>query len=199
MNTIVLASNNQGKLNELSFILKPLGVKLVSQKALNVPPYEETGLTFVENAIGKARHASKHTHLPAIGDDSGLCVKALAGRPGLYSSRFAGDNATDQQNIEKLLSEMEGTKHRQAYFHATIVLLLSETDPDPIIAQGQLSGEITEAIHGVGGFGYDPIFYLPKTKCTLADLSREKKNAISHRAIACSSLLSQLSEQSHCK
>lgn len=195
MNDIVLASGNQGKLNELQAILKPLGFHLIAQSEDQVPPYDETGLTFLENALGKARHASEHTGLPAIADDSGLCVPALNGAPGIYSSRYAGVQASDSDNIQKLLHALKEKPHTPAFFYSTLVYLDNPSDPTPLIAEGRLHGEITNDIKGNKGFGYDPIFFLPSKDKTLAEISAEEKNAISHRGKACAKLITMLKEK----
>lgn len=183
---IILASNNQGKLREICCILQPYSYDLISQAEYSVDEISETGLTFVENAILKARHAAQKTELPALADDSGLVVDALDGRPGIYSSRFAGENATDQMNIEKLLAELGSrlANERQASFYCVMVLMQHPADPTPIICQGRWRGEILFSPRGKEGFGYDPIFYVPELKCSAAELSPDVKNKLSHRAQA---------------
>jgi len=180
---IVLASGNQKKLAELSAILAP-DWSLIPQSDLAVPEAEETGLTFVENALIKARNAAEITGLPALADDSGLCVDALSGAPGIYSSRFSGANATDADNNATLLEKMRGKTTRSAHFYCCIVFLEHAADPKPVIATGSWTGEILSEPRGSNGFGYDPLFYLPKFGCTSAELDAEKKNHISHRGIA---------------
>lgn len=183
---ILLASSNPGKLKEFQAILNSTQYQLIPQETQNIASAEETGSTFLENALIKARAACCASGLPAIADDSGLVVPALNGAPGIYSARFAGIGANDQKNIEKLLHEMHQipAEKRQAYFHCTLVFLRSEKDPDPIIAQACWDGIINEAPRGQNGFGYDPIFYIPSFNCTSAELSPEEKNRHSHRAKA---------------
>ncbi len=195
MKDIVLASGNQGKLKELQAILSPLGFHLIPQSEFSLPTYDETGLAFIENALGKARHASHFTKLPAIADDSGLCVPVLNGAPGIYSSRYAGANATDDDNIFKLLKALENESQRQAFFYTNIVYLEFETDPTPLIAKGQLDGEVVKTPQGHEGFGYDPIFFLPKQGKTLAEISAKDKNNLSHRSKACKQLITLLKEK----
>ncbi len=187
----ILASNNDHKLEEFRALTSTL-FELVGQQQFNIPSAEETGLTFVENALIKARHASKLSGLPAIADDSGLEVDALGGRPGIYSARFTGDAATDGDNVSKLLAEMSGEETRNARFQCIIVLLKHELDPTPLIAHGTLAGEILTEPRGQAGFGYDPVFYLPNLNKTVAELPAQEKNEISHRARAFHQLLSLL-------
>lgn len=189
---IVLASNNSGKLQELTSILAPLDFSLLPQTAFDFPAHEETGLSFVENAISKARWASKYTSLPAIGDDSGLVVDALSGAPGIYSSRYAGLDASDEENMHKLLDTMAHITHRTAHFYCAMVFVKHHTDPTPLIATGRLNGEILSEKRGEHGFGYDPIFYVPTHHKSAAEISKDDKNTISHRAKACASLTKQL-------
>jgi len=181
---IVIASNNVHKSQELQYILKQENVETILQSQLNIDSVEETGLTFVENAILKARHACKHAKMPAIADDSGLEVAALFGQPGIYSARYAGSLATDNDNIEKLLLELKDLpeSERTAQFQSVIVFLKDATDPSPIICQGTWKGRITLSPSGKNGFGYDPVFFLSDHNCTAAELSLEIKNRISHRA-----------------
>lgn len=183
---IILASNNQGKLREIRTILQPLAFDLVSQTEYGVKEIPETGLTFVENAILKARHASQQSGFPALADDSGLVVDALKGQPGIYSARYAGPTATDQMNIAKLLADLENTpaSKRKASFYCVIVLLQHAADPVPIICQSVWHGEILLTPQGANGFGYDPVFYVPELKCSAAELTLEIKNKFSHRAQA---------------
>jgi len=186
MSKIVLASSNQGKLREIQQVLAHMDMQLVPQSEFNVSDADETGLSFVENAIIKARHAAAISGLPALADDSGLEVDALQGRPGIYSSRFAGDKATDGDNIQKLLSELEGVESqlRSARFQCVLVYMRHAKDPSPIIAQGSWEGFILEEQRGHNGFGYDPIFYIPEHQRTSAELDAEIKNQHSHRARA---------------
>ncbi|MGB1293588.1 MAG: XTP/dITP diphosphatase [Pseudoalteromonas sp.] len=190
--TLVLATGNQGKVKELAQMLSPLDINVVPQSDFNVSSVPETGTTFVENAIIKARHAAKVTGLPAIADDSGLEVDALNGAPGVYSARFAGDDATDQDNIDKLLIELGDNPIRSARFWCVLVLMRHSDDPTPLICSASWEGQITQAQDGQGGFGYDPIFYVSELDCTSAQLTKEQKNAISHRGQALNALLSEL-------
>ena len=180
---IILATTNEHKFDEIRQIL-PDGIDLVNQSSLNIPSAAETGLTFVENALIKARHASAACNLPAIADDSGLEVDALNGRPGIYSSRYAGVNATDSENIVKLLAEMRRERLRTARFQCVMVFLRYAGDATPVIAEGTWDGEITSQAKGQAGFGYDPVFYLPDQCKTVAELPAEVKNKLSHRAQA---------------
>ncbi|MBV4397366.1 RdgB/HAM1 family non-canonical purine NTP pyrophosphatase [Advenella alkanexedens] len=192
---VVLASNNQGKLKEFKALFEPLGIELVPQGELAVPEAEEPFDTFVENALAKARHASKYTGLPAIADDSGLTVNALAGAPGVLSARYAtlfGEEKSDQNNNLRLLKQLENETDRSAAYIALLVFVRSAADPCPIIAQGVWKGEIAMQAAGSNGFGYDPYFYLPELGCTAAELAPEVKNRQSHRAIALKKLLADL-------
>lgn len=191
MKEIILATSNIGKITELQAILSPL--HCITQSTLGVDSAEEIGLSFVENALIKARHASMHANKPALADDSGLVIPALNGEPGIYSARFAGVNATDADNINWLLQKMNPlkSKEREAYYYCAIALVQHAKDPTPIIATGILQGIITTEPSGTGGFGYDPIFYLNEFQCTVAQLPATIKNTISHRAKA----LNQLREQ----
>ncbi len=195
---IVLASSNPGKLNEIKTLLADLPLQLIPQDELNINPAEETGLSFVENAIIKARHAAQLSGHPAIADDSGLAINALDGRPGIYSSRFAGEHATDDQRIEQILKELEQQKatDRSASFYCVCVYLRHGKDPAPIICQGIWRGEILPEKRGEQGFGYDPIFYVPTHDCSAAELPPEVKNKLSHRGQAFLELLSKLQKMS---
>ncbi len=193
---IVLASGNKGKLKEFSQILAPLDREIVSQSELGVEDAEETGLSFVENAIIKARNACAATGLPAIADDSGLEVDALSGSPGIYSARFAGQGASDQQNIDKLLhelGELEAEK-RSARFRCVLVCMRHQNDPTPLIAVGSWEGKILAAPEGENGFGYDPIFWSPEFDCAAAQLTPEQKKTVSHRGKAVAQLTQQLAD-----
>lgn len=183
---LVLASGNAGKLAELRALLEASGAVLVPQGELGVEDVEETGLTFVENALLKARHAARATGLPALADDSGLCVDALGGAPGLYSARYAGAHGDSAANITRLLGELHGLPppRRGAHFYSVIVLLRHADDPRPLIAEGAWHGTITEAPRGEGGFGYDPVFLDPDHGRTAAELEPALKNRISHRGRA---------------
>jgi len=186
MSKIVLASGNIGKLRELSQILSPLGLELIAQSDLNVAEAEETGLSFVENAIIKARNAALYSGLPAIADDSGIEVDALHGAPGIYSSRYAGPDASDTDNIEALLEAMKDVPEteRTARFQCVVVFMRHAEDPTPLICQGSWQGQILQSPLGDEGFGYDPVFWVSETDCTAAELSPEQKHAISHRGKA---------------
>ena len=194
MQDVVLATGNMGKLAEFRQLLAPLNINIRPQSEFNTGSVEETGLTFVENAILKARHASRISGLPALADDSGLEVDALNGAPGIYSSRHAGENASDSDNIEKLLSQLEGmpTEQRTARFQCLLVYLRHADDPTPIICQGTWEGYILEETIGSNGFGYDPVFFVPDMHCASAELKPEEKNVRSHRARAMKQLLDKL-------
>lgn len=196
MRKIVLASGNKGKVREFAQLLAPLDMEVVPQSEFEVPDIEETGLSFVENAILKARNASQHTGLPAIADDSGLEVDALGGAPGIYSARYAGVGASDADNLEKLLTELnkQGEAARTARFQCLMVYVRHALDPTPLICQGTWEGVITEAPQGDNGFGYDPVFYVISDKCTAAQLPSERKNALSHRGQALKCLLDKLTK-----
>ncbi|WP_312971640.1 XTP/dITP diphosphatase [Atlantibacter sp.] len=191
MQKVVLATGNAGKVRELASLLRDFGLDIVAQTELGVESAEETGLTFIENAILKARHAAAITGMPAIADDSGLAVDALGGAPGIYSARYAGVDASDRQNLEKLLVALKDVPdgQRQAQFHCVLVYLRHADDPTPLVFHGVWPGEITRAPAGEGGFGYDPIFYVPSEGKTAAELTREEKSAISHRGQALKQLL----------
>ncbi len=190
--TLVLATGNPGKVNELANMLSSLHINVLPQSDFNVTEVAETGTTFVENAIIKARHAAKITGLPAIADDSGLEVDGLNGAPGVYSARFAGAGATDQANIDKLLLELGSNPIRSARFWCVLVLMRHSDDPTPLICSASWEGEIAQQQHGAGGFGYDPVFFLPALNCTSAELSKQQKNALSHRGQALQKLLHEL-------
>ncbi len=190
----VLASNNQGKLREMAAILRELRIEVLAQSAFNPPEVAETGLTFVENAILKARNAAHHTGLPAIADDSGLEVDALAGQPGIYSARYAGTQASDQENLEKLLEDLKAIPEEKysARYQCLVVYMRHWKDPTPLICQGTWEGCIVSTPQGQGGFGYDPIFYIPAYNCTAAELNSDEKNRLSHRGKALRALLNTL-------
>ena len=193
----VLATGNQGKVKEMSELLNSFSIEVLPQSQFNVPDVPETGTTFVENAIIKARHASKLTGLPAIADDSGLEVDFLNGEPGIYSARFAGENATDQDNIDKLLNKLEGImpEQRKARFQCVLVYMRHELDPTPIICQGTWEGSITETQDGTNGFGYDPVFWVESEQSTSAQLSKQRKSELSHRGKALAELVKLLKQQ----
>ena len=191
---IVLASGNQGKLREFQQLLATLHIEMLPQSRFNVDSVEETGLTFVENAILKARHAARISGLPVIADDSGIEVDALNGQPGIYSARYAGEEASDSDNNQKLLKKLQGLPEaeRTARFHCVLVYLRHAEDPTPLVCHGVWEGRILEAPSGDHGFGYDPLFYVPSEGCSAADLPEEIKNGISHRAVAMVKLAEQL-------
>lgn len=193
----VVATGNAGKLAEIRALLADLPLELVTQTELGVPPADESALTFVENALIKARHAARGTGLPVIADDSGLAVDALDGLPGVRSARFAGPGADDRANVERLLAALDGVppERRGARFHCVAVALDGPDDPAPTIATGSWSGRIALAPAGADGFGYDPVFFVPDRGCTAAELPPEVKNAISHRAAAFRRLLAALAER----
>jgi len=190
---ITLASGNRGKLAELRSLLAPLGYTLTAQADMGINDVPETGLTFIENALIKARHAATQSGQAAIADDSGLCVDALGGAPGIYSARYAGLQASDAENNTKLIHELSGLQNRSARFVCVLVYLRSAQDPVPLIVSCEWRGKIIDTPAGDNGFGYDPHFYLDALKCTSAQLSSGKKNTISHRGQACAQLCLQLS------
>ncbi|WP_441002866.1 XTP/dITP diphosphatase [Pseudocolwellia agarivorans] len=196
MSTVVLATGNQGKVKELSNLLAQHAIEVVPQSNFNVPEVPETGTTFVENAIIKARHAAKITGLPAIADDSGLEVDALNGAPGVYSARYAGENATDTDNTDKLLNALSNvpTAERTARFHCVLVYMKHAEDPTPIICHGVWEGSITTEKLGEQGFGYDPVFWQDEQQMTSAQLPRDLKNSLSHRGQALALLVKELAE-----
>ena len=196
MTRLVLASGNAGKLRELGALLGDLDVELLPQARLGVDDIEETGLSFVENALLKARHAARITGLPALADDSGLCVDALGGAPGLYSARYAGGHGDSAANIARLLRELDGVPpaRRSAHFYAVIVLLRHAEDPQPLVAEGSWPGTILETPRGAGGFGYDPVFLDPERGLSAAELDPALKNRISHRGRALEQLRARLPE-----
>lgn len=191
---LVIASNNRGKISEFTHLLSPLGLVPVPQGELGVGEAEEPAITFVENAILKARHAARETGLPALADDSGLAVDALNGAPGVRSARYAGANASDLDNLNALLEAMVNAPdgQRGAQFHCVLVYLRHADDPTPIICHGRWPGSILRAPQGAGGFGYDPIFLCPEKNCSASELSRDEKNRISHRGRALVLLMEQL-------
>lgn len=191
---LVLASGNRGKLAEFDELFADSGIELIAQSALDVSDIEETGLSFIENAILKARHATRATGLPALADDSGLCVDALDGAPGLASARYAGRHGDNAANIAKLLEAMRTVPdgRRGAYFICMLVLLRHADDPAPLIAEGRWRGRILHAPRGAGGFGYDPVFHDPQRGCSAAELDPALKNRISHRGAALAAMRRQL-------
>ncbi|MCD0503494.1 RdgB/HAM1 family non-canonical purine NTP pyrophosphatase [Bordetella petrii] len=197
LSRVVLASNNAGKLREFSALFAPLGIELVPQGELGVPEAPEPHVTFVENALAKARHASQLTGLPALADDSGLCVAALAGAPGVYSARYAQlanprAERSDEANNALLVSKLAGVPDRKAWYVAVLVLVRAHDDPQPLIGEGLWHGEIVDAPRGANGFGYDPHFLLPDLGHTAAELDPAQKNRVSHRARALKQLLDKL-------
>lgn len=194
LSRIVVASNNAGKLKEFQQLLCPLGLEFIPQGQLNVPEAEEPHVTFVENALAKARHASRITGLPALADDSGLCVEALQGAPGVLSARFAGEPKSDDRNNQKLLASLQGQTDRRAHFYCVLVLVRHADDPQPLIAEGEWHGEIVDDARGEGGFGYDPLFWVPQYNCTSAQLDPVQKNQLSHRGQAMAVLLQCLKQ-----
>lgn len=225
MKKLVIASNNPGKLREFQFLLQPLGIEVLTQAQLGIAEAEEPHLTFIENALAKARHVSRLSGLPALADDSGICATALGGAPGVQSARYAGDGGcdtllakpadcgsfrlvaphapeapdtlkgrqkSDQRNNKKLLQDMQGVADRRAHYYCVLVLLRHADDPQPLIAEGEWHGEIAHHERGDGGFGYDPLFWLPELGKMSAELSRDEKHAISHRGKALRVLLEKL-------
>lgn len=190
---LVIATGNAGKLKEIRRIFSGLDVDVVAQSKFDTPEADETGLSFIENAILKARNAAEHTGLPALADDSGIEVDALNGEPGIHSARYAGD---DESNIDKLLRELDATgdEQRTARFQCVMAYVRHANDPVPLIAQGAWEGRILGERQGEGGFGYDPVFYVPEHDCSAAQLSADEKNAISHRGKALGLMLEQLSQ-----
>ncbi len=197
MSKIVLASNNQGKVREINQILAELDINVLPQSEFNIEEVEETGLTFVENAILKARNAAEVSGLPAIADDSGIEVDALQGQPGIYSARYAGIGSSDEENLNKLLQALRDVpeEKRTARFQCLMVYMQHAADPTPLICQGTWKGIITLEPQGDNGFGYDPIFYVPEHNCTSAQLSAKVKNSLSHRGQALRLLVKQLGQQ----
>jgi len=189
---LVLASNNPGKIREISAILAPLAIEVIPQAQLNIPEADEPHGTFIENALAKARHAAAASGLPALADDSGICVDALDGAPGVYSARFAGDPKSDERNNQRLLELLAHSDNRTARYYCVIVVLRHVDDPQPLIAEGEWHGEVLRAPRGTGGFGYDPLFLDPTIGLTGAELPMEKKNRISHRGKALTLLAERL-------
>ena len=190
----VLASSNPEKLKELEALTAKLPIKIIPQGKLGLESPEETGKTFFENALLKARHAAKFSELPVIADDSGLTVDALAGKPGVHSARYAGQPTNDEKNVQKLLAALDGISegHRNAQFRCVIVALRHKYDSDPLVCRGEWAGRITDKPYGSSGFGYDPVFFDPQLCATAAELPLEIKNQVSHRAVALAKLLKRL-------
>ena len=201
MKKIVIASSNPGKLREFQQMLAPLGIEIVPQSQLGIAEADEPQATFVENALAKARHASRLSGMPALADDSGICAAALGGEPGVHSARFAGGPPVgfpggredqDRRNNEKLITLLDGQADRRAHYYCVIVLTRHAGDPEPVIAEGRWHGEVIDTPRGTNGFGYDPYFYLPEFGRTAAELPPEEKNAVSHRGRALAQLVAQL-------
>ena len=197
MHKLVIASNNPGKLRELQLTLASLSIEILTQAQLGIDEAEEPHCTFIENALAKARHVSRISGLPALADDSGICVAALGGAPGVQSARYAGDPKSDSRNNEKLLRAMAGMIDRRAHYYCVLVLVRHADDPQPLIAEGEWHGEIAQQMLGEGGFGYDPLFWLPQLNKMSAELSRDEKAKISHRAQALHTLLQRLQIAEH--
>ena len=192
MKKLVIASNNPGKLREFQQMLSPLGFEVITQAQLGIGEAEEPHHTFVENAIAKARHVSRESGLPALADDSGICVNALHGLPGVISARFSGFPKSDERNNRALLEAMKPHTDRRAHYYCVLVLMNSASDPQPLIAEGEWHGEIAHQERGEGGFGYDPLFWLPELGKMSAELTHDEKHAISHRGRAMKVLLEKL-------
>jgi XTP/dITP diphosphohydrolase len=190
---LVLASGNLGKLAEFSRLLHPLGFDLCTQTELGISEADEPYVTFIENALAKARHVAHLSGLPALADDSGICVPALAGAPGVHSARFAGEPKSDQANNAKLVAELRSHTNKTAYYYCALVYLRSADDHQPVIAEGRWDGEIIDTARGQGGFGYDPHFWLPSLAKTAAELDADEKNRLSHRGQALRQLVTKLS------
>jgi len=189
---LVLASNNAGKLKEFNELLSTVGFSVHAQGEFNVPEAEEPHHTFVENALEKARHAARLTGLPALADDSGVCVNALGGAPGVYSARYAGEPKSDARNSEKLIADLAAHADKSAYYYCVLVFVRHADDPQPVIADGRWNGEIIATARGNGGFGYDPHFFIPSLGKCVAELASDEKNAMSHRGQALRALVEKL-------
>jgi XTP/dITP diphosphohydrolase len=194
---ILVASNNPGKLRELRQLFVPLGIELVSQSVFDIPEASEPYTTFVENALAKAHHAAAYRDMPILAEDSGICVDALNGAPGVYSARYAGEPKSDERNNNKLLEALQAQRNRKAHYFCLMVLLRHVADPQPIIAEGEWHGEILCTPRGRGGFGYDPLFLVSGTNKTGAELSMDEKNKISHRGKALTMLIQKLKESAN--
>jgi XTP/dITP diphosphohydrolase len=195
MKRLVIASNNAGKLGEINAILAPLEIEALAQSELGVGEAAEPHVSFVENAIAKARHASLHTRLPALADDSGICVTVLGGAPGVHSARYAGKPRSDARNNAKLIAELRGKSDRSAYYYCVMALLRHADDPQPVIAEGIWHGTVTDTPRGDNGFGYDPYFLLPDLGQTAAELDPATKNRLSHRGKALAALVNKLGDR----
>ena len=192
---LLIASNNAGKIREFHRLLSPLGLEVISQSQLGISEAEEPHVTFVENALVKARHASRHSGLPALADDSGICVAALGGAPGVLSARFAGEPRSDERNNDLLLERMRDQADRRAHYYCVLVLVRHADDPEPLIVQGAWHGEVLRERRGSGGFGYDPLFLDPTLGLSGAELALEAKNQVSHRGKALALLVESLKEE----
>jgi XTP/dITP diphosphohydrolase len=192
MSKLVIASGNAGKLREIARILAPLEIEAVPQSEFNVPDCPEPHVTFVENCLAKARHASAYSGLPALADDSGICVEALGGAPGVYSARYAGEPKSDERNNEKLIASLKDEPNRRAHYTCVMVYVRHADDPEPVIAEGRWYGEIIDTPRGKNGFGYDPYFLVPEFGKTGAELDEDTKNAVSHRGQALRDLVDKL-------
>lgn len=199
MQKLVIASNNPGKLREIGQLLEPLGIEVLPQSAFDIAEADEPHCTFVENALAKARHASKCSGLPALADDSGICADALHGEPGIHSARYAGEPRSDDRNNQKLVAALSNHSNCNAHYYCVIVLVRHADDPQPIIADGAWHGEIIAQPRGSGGFGYDPYFYLPQLDKTSAELPLEQKNRISHRGQALARLVEMIGQETAAK
>ena len=195
MSKLVIASGNAGKLREIARILAPLGIEAVPQSQFNVPDCPEPHVTFVENCLAKARHASAYSGLPALADDSGICVEALNGAPGVQSARYAGEPGSDARNNDKLIAELANEPNRRAHYTCVMVYVRHPDDPEPVIAEGRWYGEIIDVPRGENGFGYDPYFLVPGFDKTGAELDEDTKNSISHRGQALRDLVEKLKQQ----
>ena len=195
---IVIASNNAGKIGEIERLLAPLAFNLIAQAQYAYPEADEPHPTFIENCLAKARHAAQFTGMAALADDSGICVTALGGAPGVYSARYAGksdgsdERTTDQRNNDRLIKALAGIDQRDAYYYCVMVYLRDANDPQPLIAEGRWHGQIIDVARGNNGFGYDPHFFIPERNQTAAELNMTEKNAISHRGLALTRLVAQL-------
>jgi len=192
MQKLVLASNNAGKLKEFSELLAPFDFEVIPQGQFSIPPAEEPFDTFLENALAKAKHASQLSGLPALADDSGICVNVLGGKPGVRSARYAGDHASDADNNHKLLQALANESDRSAYYVCALVMVKSANDPNPITVKSRWDGEFIDIPRGDNGFGYDPFFYIPELGKTAAELSSTEKNVFSHRGQALRTLIAEL-------
>jgi len=192
MKQLVVASSNPGKLREFAALLAPIGIEIISQSLLGIADADEPHPSFVENALAKARHASRQARLPALADDSGICAAALGGEPGVHSARFAGEPKSDERNNRKLVALLADKPDRRAHYVCVVVLVRHAEDPEPLVAQGRWAGEVIAAPRGSNGFGYDPHFHLPELGKTAAELDPAHKNALSHRGKALRRLMAQL-------